>query len=129
MPLHRNPVQSSACTIHSLITVAAHILPTLQHCCGSLATFGLDESEVLGILVKYSTVPSKSFGNETDYGSLANISHQPPGGRDFGDVRHFLLVQTCIHHPPDHTNIIDQQMPLSATSPYLGTLASRHATG
>jgi hypothetical protein len=53
---------------------------------------GLDKGMVLGSLAKYSTLPSKGIGMEMQYGSHANISHQPPGGRDFVDLRLFPLL-------------------------------------
>jgi hypothetical protein len=39
---------------------------------------------------------------EMQYGSRANISHQPPGGRDFVDLR---LFPRYLNPPPNPTNI------------------------
>ncbi|KAM9430493.1 uncharacterized protein ACWYII_018114 [Salvelinus alpinus] len=62
-----------------------------------------------------STLPSKVFGMEMQYGSRANISHQPPGGRDFVDLRLYPLF------PPSSSKSHQHQLPQSATGPCLGT--------
>ena len=62
-----------------------------------------------------STLPIKGFGMEMQYGSHANISHQPPVGRDFVDLRLFLLL------PPSSSKSHQHQPPQSATGPCLGT--------
>ena len=77
---------------------------------------GLDEGKVLG-----STLPSKGFGMEMQYGSRANISHQPPGGRDFVDLRLFPLL------PQSSSKSHQHQPPQSATGPCKGTHTPKHA--
>ena len=52
---------------------------------------------------------------EMQYGSGANISHQPPGGRDIVDLRLFPLL------PPSSSKSLQHQPPQSATVPCLGT--------
>ena len=76
---------------------------------------GLDDGKVLGSL-------AKGFGMEMQYGSRANISHQPPGGRDFVDLRLFPLL------PPSASKSNQLQPPQSATGPCLGH-TPKHATG
>ena len=70
-----------------------------------------------------STLPSKGFGMEMQYGSRSNTSHQPPGGRDFVDLRLFPLL------PPSYSKSHQHQSPQSATGPCLGTHSPKHATG
>lgn len=82
---------------------------------------GLDEGKALGSL--RSTLPSKGFGVEMQYGSRANISNQTPGGRDFVDLRLFPLL------PPSSSKSHQHQPPQSATGPSLGTHTPKHATG
>jgi hypothetical protein len=59
---------------------------------------------------------------EMQYGSRANISHQPPGGRGFVDLRLFPLF------PPSSSKFHQHQPPQSATGPCLGTHTPKHAT-
>ncbi|XP_071218617.1 uncharacterized protein [Salvelinus alpinus] len=83
---------------------------------------GLDEGKVLGSLAKDTS--KKSFGMEMQYGSHANISQQPPGGRDFVDLRLFPLLPLS-----SSSKSHQHQPPQSATGPCLGTHTPKHATG
>jgi hypothetical protein len=56
---------------------------------------------------------------EMQYGSRANISHQPPGRRDFVDLRLFPLLPLSSSKSHKH------QPPQSTTGPCLGTRTPR----
>ena len=47
-----------------------------------------------------STLTCKDFGMEMQYGHRANISHQPPGGRDFVDLSLFPVASIILQIPP-----------------------------
>jgi hypothetical protein len=82
---------------------------------------GLDEGKVIGSLAKYTS--KQGFGMEMQYCSRANISHQPPGGRDFVDLRLLPLL------PPSSSKFHQHQPPQSATGPCLETHTPKYATG
>ncbi len=65
----------------------------------------------------------KGFGKEMEHGSRDNISHQPPGGKDCVDLRHFPLL------PPSSSRSQQHHSSLSASGPCFGTLTLRLATG
>ena len=52
---------------------------------------------------------------EMQYGSRANISHQPPGGKGFVDLRLFPLL------PPSSSKSHQHQLPQRATGSCFGT--------
>ena len=65
-----------------------------------LATLGWMRARFLSVW--RSTLPSKGFGMEMQYGSRANISHQPPGERDFVDLRLFIYLELYLFLKENH---------------------------